>query len=153
MPYKITKTLDSLQDTLALAALIGSKLRGNEVIELVSDLGGGKTTFVKGIAKSAGSIDYISSPSFTIRNDYKTRDFTIAHFDFYRLNDPGIMSDMLAEAINDPATVVIIEWGGIVADVLPVDRISIKLNVRDINSRQAEIEIPNNYDYLYEVIK
>ncbi len=153
MAYKITKTLDSLQDTLALAALIGGKLRGNEVIELVSDLGGGKTTFVKGLAKTAGSSDHISSPSFTIRNDYKAKDFNIAHFDFYRLNDPGIISDMLAEAINDPNTVVIIEWGGIVGDVLPIDRMSVKLSVGDINTRQAEIEIPNDYDYLYEAIK
>src|ERR1700712_1196496 len=104
----------SLQATLDLAAAIGMKLKGGEVIELVSDLGGGKTAFVKGLARGMGSTDVVRSPSFTISNQYKAGSKTLYHFDFYRLFDPGIMRDELAEILQDPNAVVVVEWASIV---------------------------------------
>ncbi len=61
----------SPKNTLNLAAKIGSRIKGGEVIELVSDLGGGKTVFVRGLAKGMGSTDQVSSPTFTISREYK----------------------------------------------------------------------------------
>src|SRR5205807_2663685 len=106
----------SADDTLAIAVLIGSKLKGGEVIELVSDLGGGKTTFVKGLAKGLGSQDEVHSPSFTLSNEYRAGGLKIYHFDFYRLNEPGIMRQELAEAIADLSGVMVVEWPEIVED-------------------------------------
>lgn len=134
--------LNSLKETLALAKLTGLSICGGEVIELVSDLGGGKTTFVKGLVEAAGSHDMVTSPSFTIRNDYRAKNFNIVHFDFYRLSNPGILSDMLKEVLNDQKNVVIVEWGEIVSDILPEDRLKIRLIINGQNSRKAEIDLP-----------
>lgn len=115
----------SSENTEAFGAEIGAKLRGGELIELQSDLGGGKTTFVRGLVSGTGSTDRVASPTFTISREYNAPKFTIVHFDFYRLAEAGIMDDELAEYIGDPAYVVVVEWGDIVQDVLPRDRLSI----------------------------
>src|SRR5690348_16076202 len=115
----------SSDDTERLGELLGSRLRGGEVIELRSDLGGGKTTFVRGLVRGAGSRDRVSSPTFTLSRIYNAKKFEIHHFDFYRLSDPGILADQLAEAVQGD-NVVIIEWAGIVKNVLPEDRVSIE---------------------------
>lgn len=126
--------------------MLGSRLRGGEVIELRSDIGGGKTTFARGLAKGAGSKDRVSSPTFTLSRIYKTQNFEIHHFDFYRLEDPGILADQLAEAVSDD-NVVIVEWADIVKDVLPERRISIefKPTAASPDERQITFFYPENY--------
>lgn len=145
--------LDNSIATQELATIIGHNLRGGEVIKLVSDIGGGKTTLVKGVAKGAGSNDHVSSPSFTIRNDYQARNITIAHFDFYRLSEPGIVKDMLREELVNPTTVVIIEWASLVSDVLPVDHITIAIQATGLSSRRLNIDCPDRFAYLFEGAK
>ena len=98
MTYQIDS--NNLEDTLNLAAKIGANIRGGEVIELVSDLGGGKTVFVRGLAKGMKSDDQVASPTFTINREYKTGDLVLSHYDFYRLSDPGIISAELEESSN-----------------------------------------------------
>lgn len=117
----------SLEETLALAAGIGRKLRGGEVLELTSDLGGGKTAFVRGLAQGMGSNDHVHSPSFTLANEYRAGSLSLHHFDFHRLGEPGIMRDELAEIVADPANVVAVEWAEIVEDVLPAERLSVRI--------------------------
>ena len=112
-------------DTERLGELLGSRLQGGEVIELLSDLGGGKTTFVKGLVRGAGSQDRVASPTFTLSRIYKSPKFEIQHFDFYRLDEPGILEGQLAEVLNGD-DVVIIEWAKIVKGVLPTARLSIE---------------------------
>ena len=115
----------SSADTERLGELLGSQLKGGEIIELRSDLGGGKTTFVRGLAKGAGSPDRVSSPTFTLSRIYKTQNFEINHFDFYRLSDPGILKDQLAETVQ-AKSVAVVEWADIVKDVLPKELITIE---------------------------
>jgi len=138
----------SSDDTLQLAEAAGHKLRGGEVIELVSDLGGGKTTFVRGLAQGAGSHDQVRSPSFTLSNQYRTDSLVLYHFDFYRLAEPGIMRDELAELLSDQKTVVIVEWGGIVEDVLPGERLTITLRATGETSRELIFKYPEKLKYL-----
>ena len=133
---------------MQLAAAIGSRLRGHEVIELVSDLGGGKTAFVRGLAKGAGSLDRVSSPSFTLTNVYRAGALTLHHFDFYRLPEPGILRQELAEVIDDPANVVIIEWAAIVEDVLPPKRLTISIKTTGETSRDYRLHCPEELSYL-----
>ena len=137
-----------LKSTKRLTSVIGRNLRGGETIELISDVGGGKTTLVKSMVLAAGSQDFVSSPSFTIRNDYSFNGGSIAHFDFYRLTDPGIIKDMLAEEIANPKAVVIIEWSRIVQDVLPKDRVVINIKVTGLDSRHISIDAPPEFAYL-----
>lgn len=106
---------------------VGHALRGGEIIELVGDVGAGKTTFVKGLAKGLGIDEDVQSPSFTISRVYEARDgLQLAHYDFYRLADAGIMADELDETMRDPRTITVIEWAGIVEGVLPKERLTIQ---------------------------
>jgi len=138
----------SSTDTEAFGEQIGTRLRGGEVIELVSDLGGGKTTFVRGLARGAGSTDTVASPTFTISREYRAKNFTVVHFDFYRLDESGIVAEELREFIGDPQTVVVVEWGDIVEDVLPVKRVSVRLAQVDDDTREIYCKIPSTYSYL-----
>ena len=131
-----------------LAEQIGARLRGGEVLELVSDLGGGKTTFVRGLAKGMGSNDPVRSPSFTLSNEYRSNELTLFHFDFYRLQEPGIMRDELAEALSDPKSIVAIEWGNVVNDVLPADRLTIDIKATGQNDRSLAMSYPEELEYL-----
>ncbi len=119
---------------------IGSLLCGSEIIELIGDVGAGKTTLVKGIAVGLDINEKIQSPSFTINRVYDGRDnITLSHYDFYRLNDAGIMADELQEVVEDADTVTVIEWAGAVIDVLPVDRLTIQIVATTENSRKLTI--------------
>ena len=124
----------------ALGVRIGALLKGGETIELVGDVGAGKTTLVKGIADGMGVDEDVQSPSFTISRVYDTPgDIRLAHYDFYRLNDPGIMADELHEAARDGRTVTIIEWAEIAKGVLPGDRLTIRIASPTETSRQLYV--------------
>lgn len=105
------------------------------MIELISDLGGGKTTFVRGLVNGINSEDRVTSPTFTVSNQYHGSGLTVHHFDFYRLLEPGIMRDEIAEVINDQKNVTIVEWADIVADVLPANRLTISIKATGEQSR------------------
>jgi tRNA threonylcarbamoyladenosine biosynthesis protein TsaE len=144
---------NSIEQTEQLAAALGSKLRGGEVIELVADLGGGKTTFTRGLVRGAGSTDRVASPTFTISREYTAPKFTIAHFDFYRLSEAGIVGDELGELIGDSQYVTIIEWGEIVHDVLPQQRLTITLTQTGDATRSIIYTYPPDLAYLLEEAK
>lgn len=136
---------------MALAAQIGAKLRGGETIELVSDLGGGKTAFVRGLASGLGSTDRVSSPSFTLTNQYKAGKLTLHHFDFYRLSEPGILKAELAEILADEQNIVVVEWADVVGDILPIDRLRITISVTGENGRILVFQYPARLAYLVPV--
>ncbi len=131
-----------------LGEKIGQALRGGEVIELVSDLGGGKTTFVRGLARGMGSTDNVASPTFTIRREYRAKDLTLYHFDFYRLSEPGSITNDLAEVIDQPGSVVVAEWADIVKGVMPENRLKIHIKATGDNSREFVFTFPKELDYL-----
>lgn len=139
---------NSVDDLLAFAAQMGSRLRGGEVIELVSDVGGGKTTFVKGLAKGAGSKDHVSSPTYKISNIYKARYFEIYHFDFYRLPEAGLIEHELADIKDQNDVVIVVEWSNVIAHALPKDRTTITIGVDANDCRMLTIEYPKTMEYL-----
>ena len=98
---------------------IGSNLEGGSVLELIGDVGAGKTTFTKGLALGLGVLETVQSPTFTISRVYEGDNLTLSHYDFYRLNDYGIMKMELAENLSDPQNITVIEWAGELADILP----------------------------------
>ena len=131
---------------MRIAEEIGANLKGGEVIELVSDLGGGKTTFAQGIAKGLGVKEQVHSPSFTISVEHLGSHLRFIHFDFYRLMEPGIMKQELSEVIGQNDTVVIIEWADIVEDLLPDSKITVTIKVISENERQLEIKYNQDYE-------
>jgi tRNA threonylcarbamoyladenosine biosynthesis protein TsaE len=125
-------------------------MKGGEVMELKSDLGGGKTTFVRGLAAGLGSSDPVHSPSFTLANRYPAGDLTLFHLDFYRLTEPGIMRDELAEILADPKAAVVVEWADVVADVLPAKRMTIEIKPTSDTGRKFTFSYPASLAYLLE---
>jgi tRNA threonylcarbamoyladenosine biosynthesis protein TsaE len=123
------------ETTFQLGEKIGASLCGGEVIELISDLGGGKTTFVKGLARGAGITDTVQSPTFMISRVYASPKFELHHFDFYRLQEAGVVGAELEELLGDPTIVLAIEWGDIVHNVLPEDRLRMTFVLQADGSR------------------
>ena len=123
----------------AFGERLGALLNGGEIIELVGDVGAGKTTLAKGIAAGMGVDEDVQSPSFTISRVYDTASgVRLAHYDFYRLQDAGIMAAELHETLHDSKTVTLIEWAEIVNGVLPADRVTIIIASPDETSRTVD---------------
>ena len=128
---------NSAEETIDLGREFGSKLKGGEVIEFIGDLGAGKTSFMRGLAEGIESEDSVSSPTFTISNVYSGRDnLSLHHYDFYRLPEPGLIAEDLAEAIQNPKAIICVEWAESVRGVLPEDRITIEIIPIDEEKRE-----------------
>ncbi len=117
-----------------------------------SDLGGGKTTFVRGLARGAGSTDQVGSPTFTISRVYEAPHFEIHHFDFYRLQHPGVVAHELHDVVGDPHVVVAIEWGDIVDGVVPDDAMRITIDQDARGHRLLRITYPKKLAYAVEAL-
>jgi tRNA threonylcarbamoyladenosine biosynthesis protein TsaE len=139
---------ESPESTMSFASEIGQQVKGGELIELVSDMGGGKTTFVRGLAKGMGSTEFVHSPTFTISNSYVAERLCLYHFDFYRLDEPGVLRNELEELLADPTAVIVIEWADIVEDVLPVERLTVAIHVTDESKRLLRLQYPLSLQYL-----
>ncbi|HEX5455915.1 MAG TPA: tRNA (adenosine(37)-N6)-threonylcarbamoyltransferase complex ATPase subunit type 1 TsaE [Candidatus Saccharimonadales bacterium] len=124
--------------TLQIADKLARQLKGGELIELVGDLGSGKTTFVKGLAKGLGSKDPVSSPSFVLKNTYDGR-LRLNHFDLYRLSDPGLIKHEIKDALDEKDSVTAVEWAGATGEVLPEKRIIIELIPQKDDKRRIKI--------------
>ena len=117
---------------------------GPIVIELIGDVGAGKTTFTRGLAKGLGIKEEITSPSFTVSKSYsfktKEGEKTLTHYDFYRLPDPGLMVEDLSENLQNPKNITIVEWGESVKDLLPKGRYTIKIDYNESAGRELFFE-------------
>lgn len=149
---KLYKTVNSIQETEDFAKQLGKNLRGGECIEFVSDLGGGKTMFIKNLVEATGSKDVVTSPTFTIGKLYKSPILNIHHYDFYRLHEPGVLAEELNEIVDSKDTVFLIEWGETVKEVLPKERIIIHIDKMADNpeGRKYSVEVPEKFTYVVE---
>lgn len=110
------------------------------VIELVGDVGAGKTTFTKGLARGLEITEEITSPTFTISKVYEnSRGQKLVHYDFYRLENPGIMVEDLFENLQDPHTVTVIEWADTVSEILPANHLRLEILINDDGSRTLNL--------------
>jgi tRNA threonylcarbamoyladenosine biosynthesis protein TsaE len=144
---------NSSANTETMASVIGKQLRGGEVIDLIGDLGSGKTTFVRGLAKGLCSQAKVNSPTYKINNVYPGSKLHLYHFDFYRLTDPGILSNELAEIINEPDAVVVIEWSDIVRQQLPKKQMAITFTQTADKQRQLGFSYQAALAYMIEGLK
>lgn len=95
--------------TMALGRNLGEVLKGGEIILFKSDLGGGKTTLIKGIAIGLGIDEPVSSPTFAIEHEYKSGRLELRHYDLYRLTEAGVLLNEISEVLSDES-VKVIEW-------------------------------------------
>lgn len=141
--------LENIIETQNLATSIGSQLQGGEVIELIGDVGAGKTTFTKALVAAAGSNDDVTSPTFTVRNVYNAKDITIYHYDFYRIEDYEVTKRELVETLEDDQAVLVIEWADDVRKAIPEHlQINLKLVSADEHERAAIVHLPESYRHI-----
>ena len=149
--YKIIS--NSEIDTMNFAKKIASKLTIGDVVVLSGDLGSGKTKFTEGFLSFFGLEKEISSPTFTIVNEYTKNDINIYHFDVYRLNSSDEFYAIGGEQYFDNG-ICIIEWGEIIKDALPSEYIHISFD-RDFENDTKRIitlnVIGNKYKNLEEI--
>jgi tRNA threonylcarbamoyladenosine biosynthesis protein TsaE len=109
-------------------------------LELISDLGGGKTTFVKGLARGLGYTGEVTSPTFTLSRIYPLPDGReLHHFDLYRLSGSDVVIEELAEVLDKAGIIVALEWPETAKTVLPADRLSLTLRVTGDDAREIEM--------------
>ena len=130
----------SEQEMLDFGKEFAKKVSPGQVIELLGDVGAGKTTFTRGLAEGLGVKESITSPSFTISKTYALPGGkNLVHYDFYRLPDPGLMSEDLSESIDNPNNIVIIEWADSVANLLPENHIKITISNNEDDTREVTL--------------
>jgi tRNA threonylcarbamoyladenosine biosynthesis protein TsaE len=130
-------TLKSEAETTALGERLGKALVAGCVVLLRGELGAGKTTLTRGLAKGAGYRGRVSSPTFALAHRYKTRRLTLHHLDLYRV-EFGQDSELgLDELLADPKGAVVVEWPDAVLGRWPKDRLEIGLTHAKSGRRAA----------------
>lgn len=125
-----TFELTSKEETMALGEEIAPSLKAGDVLVLNGDLGAGKTTFTKGLAKGLGVKEIVKSPTFTIIREYQSGRLPLYHMDVYRLEDGGA-EDLGLEEYFDGDGVSVVEWAQFAEDELPDDYLSISFKRTD----------------------
>ena len=118
---------DSCEHTEKIAYDFSKQLKSGDVVCIYGDMGVGKTAFVHGLAKGLGINEPITSPTFTIVNEYYGK-FTLYHFDVYRIDDPDEMYEIGYDEYIDGDGVCVIEWPQLIDDILPQKRYNVSIS-------------------------
>jgi tRNA threonylcarbamoyladenosine biosynthesis protein TsaE len=113
---------------------------GKRLLAFSGPMGAGKTTIIKAVCRALGAEDIMSSPSFTMINEYRTASGeTIYHIDFYRIKRKEEVLDFGIEEYFFSGSYCLMEWPELIGDILPPETVSIKINVDDKEQRILEI--------------
>ena len=136
----------SPKDTIYFAARFAKTLKAGDVVALVGNLGSGKTTFTKGIAKALGvkGYRYVNSPSFVLIREYKGR-LPLYHFDLYRLGNVKDVEDLDSDGYFFGKGVSVIEWADKCKALLPKRHIHVEFRIKGENKRQIHIATKKFY--------
>ncbi len=133
-------TVHNLTELTKVAQYLAENLPTKFCLELIGDVGAGKTTFTKALVEKLGSNDEVTSPSFAINNRYQLNDGReVSHYDFYRLGEAGAMSQELLEDLVNPQACVIVEWAETVSQVLPAERLQMTITTLADGGRRLEL--------------
>ena len=128
------------KDTEKLGEKIGQKVQPGTVIALIGDLGTGKTTLTKSIARGLGVTETVTSPTFNIIREYRSGRLPLYHFDVYRIGDPDEMFELGYEEYFYGDGVCVVEWADIIEELLPEDAVVITID-RGASDEEREYEI------------
>ena len=133
---------NNLDDTKNLAFEFAKDLKGGEIITLSGDLGAGKTTFTQSLAKAMGIDEPVTSPTFTLMNQYVGKKLKLYHFDMYRIEEiDEILETGLTEFFGNKHAVCVIEWAENISQIIPQKHI--KISIKKLGETQREFQIEN----------
>ncbi|SCI34458.1 MULTISPECIES: tRNA (adenosine(37)-N6)-threonylcarbamoyltransferase complex ATPase subunit type 1 TsaE [unclassified Romboutsia] len=141
--------LDGEEQTKEIGYKLGKLLTPGSVICLIGDLGAGKTTMTQSLAKALGVDDYITSPTFTIVNEYEGR-LPLYHFDVYRIGSSEEMYDIGYDEYINSDGVCIIEWANLIEDILPSEYLDIQLSYKDMGREMILNPVGEKYKKIVE---
>ncbi|MDU6742875.1 tRNA (adenosine(37)-N6)-threonylcarbamoyltransferase complex ATPase subunit type 1 TsaE [Peptoniphilus harei] len=142
-------SLNNLEETEKFGLFLGENLKAGDVVCLNGDLGAGKTTLTKSIAKGLGIDDYVTSPTFTIVNEYYGK-INLYHIDTYRLDDMVDVDYLGFDEYFYSDGVTIVEWAEKIRDALPEEYMEINIKSHD-DKRDLDINyVGNRFDELKE---
>lgn len=141
--------LEDENKTKELGEKLGKLVDAGSIICLVGDLGAGKTTFTQSFAKSLGVDDYITSPTFTIVNEYKGR-LPLYHFDVYRIGCSEEMYDIGYDEYINSDGVCIIEWANLIEDILPDEYLKIDMKYKEMGREVTFEPVGEKYEKMIE---
>jgi len=146
--------ISNINELDSLGVQLGKMCKKNDIICLIGDLGTGKTHLTKGIAKGLGISECITSPTFTIVNEYDGR-LKLYHFDVYRVNDPDEIAAIGFDEYIFGDGVSVIEWANYIEDLIPEESLTInidKISALGDTYRKITLTYTNNkYDYIKEL--
>ena len=128
---------NSAQETEALGERLAARLRPGDVIAYTGDLGAGKTAFTRGMARGLGVVGRVTSPTFTIVNEYEGGRLPLFHFDLYRMDSPEELFDIGWEDYLARGGVCAVEWSENVADALERDTVRVDIRRGGEESRRV----------------
>ena len=128
---------NSAQETEALGERLAARLRPGDVIAYTGDLGAGRTAFTRGLARGLGVADRVTSPTFTIVNEYEAGRLPLFHFDLYRMDSPEELFDIGWEDYLARGGVCAVEWSENVADALERDTVRVDIRRGGEESRRV----------------
>lgn len=124
---------------MALGSKFSRILKLGDVVEFVGDLGGGKTTFIKGLAVGLGITQTVTSPTYNIQRSYKIPSGgSLEHYDLYRLGEDEILLQEMEEIIAAQDAVIVVEWADHFTKHLIKDRFVVQAKFIDENTREYE---------------
>ncbi|ANC75808.1 tRNA threonylcarbamoyladenosine biosynthesis protein TsaE [Fictibacillus phosphorivorans] len=126
----------SAEETMSFAEKLGSILQKGDVLTLAGDLGAGKTTFTKGLAKGLGVTRTVNSPTFTIIKEYSGR-LPLYHMDVYRLEDSD--EDLGFDEYFSGEGVCVVEWAVFIEDYLPEERLELVISHKGDDEREIQL--------------
>lgn len=139
-------TTHSADETIALGEKIGEKLSKGDVIAFKGDLGSGKTTITRGISMGLGLGDNVTSPTFSLVNEYRGKEKSLIHFDMYRISNPDDVEFTGFWDYLEEGCILAVEWSENISDVIPKNSIIISFKRIDDNTREIEISGDERFD-------
>jgi len=130
----------SEKETERIGEAIGRAAEPGTVVALIGDLGTGKTTLTKSIARGLGVTETVTSPTFNIIREYKSGRIPLYHFDVYRIGDPDEMFELGYEEYFYGDGICVVEWADIIEELLPEDAVIIRIE-RGADEEEREYRI------------
>ncbi len=134
------KITHNAEETIEFAKEIGSRLKKGDIVAYTGGLGAGKTTFTRGLAMGLGMDDNVTSPTFSLVNEYHSKDISLYHFDMYRIMGADDLETTGFYDYSTDDSVFAIEWSENISEELPDNAVIINIERIDDNTRRITVK-------------
>lgn len=136
----LTFITKSEEETRQVAENISKMLSSGDIVCFFAEMGAGKTIFTQGLCRGLGFEGYVNSPSYIIMNSYKAKDYTIYHYDLYRIGSSDELYELgFYDFLGKDGNICIVEWAELAEAELPEKHIEIKIKILSSDKREISV--------------